>query len=106
MALSWRNLPCALKAAIPYGKRTLGDPGQSDPPRGPQQGLLRAKHAGQDRRRIASRYLDERLAQPRVSRRRRTARTAGLLIGLDEAKAAFRRRWPLLAGPGPGRGPS
>jgi len=38
MALRWHNLPCALKAAIGYRKRTLGDPGQSDPPRGPQQG--------------------------------------------------------------------
>jgi hypothetical protein len=38
VALSWLNLPQALKAAFGYGKRTLGDPGQSDPPRGPQQG--------------------------------------------------------------------
>ena len=38
MALRWLNLPCAVKAAIGYGKRTLGDSGQSDPPRGPQQG--------------------------------------------------------------------
>jgi hypothetical protein len=38
LALRWHNLPCALKAAIGYSKRTLGDPGQSDPPRGPQQG--------------------------------------------------------------------
>ena len=29
MALRWHNLPCALKAAIGIGKRTLGDPGQS-----------------------------------------------------------------------------
>jgi hypothetical protein len=27
MALSWRNLPCALKAAIGIGKRTLGRAG-------------------------------------------------------------------------------
>jgi len=26
MALSWRNLPCALKAVIGIGKRTLGHP--------------------------------------------------------------------------------
>ena len=26
MALSWLNLPCALKAAIGIAKRTLGDP--------------------------------------------------------------------------------
>jgi hypothetical protein len=26
MALSWRNLPCALKTAIGFGKRTLGHP--------------------------------------------------------------------------------
>jgi hypothetical protein len=26
MALSWLNLPCALKAAIGDGKQTLGDP--------------------------------------------------------------------------------
>ena len=38
MALSWRNLPCALKTAIGYGKRTLGDPRQSAAPQGPQQG--------------------------------------------------------------------
>ena len=29
MALSWLNLPCALKAAIGIGKRTLGDPRQA-----------------------------------------------------------------------------
>ena len=28
MSLSCRNLPCALKAAIAIGKRTLGDPQQ------------------------------------------------------------------------------
>jgi hypothetical protein len=28
MTLSWRNLPCALKAAIGIGKRTLGNPRQ------------------------------------------------------------------------------
>jgi hypothetical protein len=39
MALSWLNLPCALKAAIGTGKRTLGDPHQSAAPQGPQQGL-------------------------------------------------------------------
>ena len=38
MALSWRNLPCALKAAIGIGKRTLGDPRQFAAPQGPQQG--------------------------------------------------------------------
>jgi hypothetical protein len=35
VALRWHNLPCALTAAIGYGKQTLGDPDQSDPPRGP-----------------------------------------------------------------------
>ena len=34
VALSWPNLPCALKAAIGIGKRTLGDPHQSAAPQG------------------------------------------------------------------------
>ena len=38
MALSWLNLPCALKAAIGNGKRTLSDPRQSGARRGPRQG--------------------------------------------------------------------
>jgi hypothetical protein len=38
VALSWLNLPCALKAPIGIGKRTSGDPGQSAARRGPQQG--------------------------------------------------------------------
>ena len=39
MALSWPNLPCALKAAIGIGKRTLGNPRQRAAPRGgPHQG--------------------------------------------------------------------
>ena len=36
MALSWPNLPCALKAAIGIGKQTLGTPRQSGAPQGPQ----------------------------------------------------------------------
>ena len=36
MALSWPHLPCALKAAIGIGKRTLGDPRQSSAPQGPR----------------------------------------------------------------------
>jgi hypothetical protein len=43
MALSWLNLPCAVKAAIGIGKRTLGDPasvprhrGRSKAYRGPR----------------------------------------------------------------------
>jgi hypothetical protein len=43
MALSWPNLPCALKAAIGFGKRTLGHPRQSAAPQGPQQRLLRVR---------------------------------------------------------------
>src|SRR5262249_7684053 len=39
MALSWRNLPCALKVAIGIGKRTLGHPA-SLPRQGPQQGPI------------------------------------------------------------------
>jgi hypothetical protein len=38
VALSWLNLPCALKAAIGIGKRTLGHPRQSAAPQGPHQG--------------------------------------------------------------------
>jgi hypothetical protein len=34
MALSWRNMPCALMPAIGNGKRTLGDPRQSAARRG------------------------------------------------------------------------
>jgi hypothetical protein len=39
LALSWRNLPCALKPAIGSRKRTLGNPRQSVAPHGPQQAL-------------------------------------------------------------------
>ena len=39
MALSWPNLPCALKAAIGIGKRTLDPSHQSAAPQGAQQGL-------------------------------------------------------------------
>ena len=38
LALSWLYLPCALKAAIGKGKRTLGNPRQSAAHTGPQQG--------------------------------------------------------------------
>jgi hypothetical protein len=34
LTLSWLNPPCPLKAAIGYGKRTLGDPRQSVARRG------------------------------------------------------------------------
>jgi hypothetical protein len=34
MALSWLNLPCALKAAIDIGGRTLGNPRQCAAPQG------------------------------------------------------------------------
>jgi hypothetical protein len=37
LALSWPNLPCALKAAIGIGKQTLGTRWQSAAPQGPQQ---------------------------------------------------------------------
>jgi hypothetical protein len=68
MALRWHNLPCALMAAIGIGKRTLGDPGQSDPPRGPQQG-------------------------PRPEDRAPTRCPSGAADSLHEAKAAFRAAW-------------
>src|SRR5262249_49773972 len=41
MALSWPNLPCALKAAIGLGKRTLGHPRQSAAGRGKVLGGVR-----------------------------------------------------------------
>jgi hypothetical protein len=40
LALSWPNRPCALKAAIGFGKRTLGHPRQSAAPQGPRQGPI------------------------------------------------------------------
>ena len=39
MALSWLNLPCALKAAIGIGKRTLGHPASLPRHRGRSKGL-------------------------------------------------------------------
>jgi len=39
LALSWLYLPCALKAAIGNGKRTLGDPSQSAAPQGRSKAL-------------------------------------------------------------------
>ena len=40
MALSWPNLPCALKTAIDIGKRTLGGPASLPRHRGRSKGLL------------------------------------------------------------------
>ena len=73
LALSWLNRPCGPKAAIGFGKRTLGHPRQSAALQGPQQGLLRVRepifdHPGHDRRRIAGRNADERLAQSHLCR--------------------------------------
>ena len=66
MALSWRNLPCALKAAIGIGKRTLGALASSAAPQGLQQG-------------------------PRpIAWRRRPAPNGGVADSLDQVKAAFR----------------
>src|SRR6516165_1007633 len=83
LALSWPNLPCALKAAIGYGKRTLGDPGQSDPPRGPQQGLFAAD------------TLDDGEAAFRLTGGRNAAHSglipSTLMIGHHLSAAAFRR---------------
>ena len=70
MALSWLNLPCALKTAIGFGKQTLGRPASLPRPRGRSKALLRLrepifKHPPDDpRRRPAGCGLDERLAQP------------------------------------------
>ena len=36
MALKWHNLPCVLKAAIGYSKRTLGHPASLSRAEGPQ----------------------------------------------------------------------
>ena len=71
MALSWRNLPGALKAAIGVGKQTLGDPGQSDPSPG-----------------AAARA-------PRPTVRRPERRGAD---SLDEAKAALLAKWDVRNG--------
>ena len=99
MALSWPNLPCALKAAIGIGKQTLGHPGQSAAPQGPQQGLLRAKHARDDPRPIARRDADERLAQPRLGRRIRHERAAfGLCLSDAAGTHIGRIRRTRLAG--------
>jgi hypothetical protein len=50
MALSWLNLPCALKAGIGIGKRTLGDPRQSAAPQGRSKGLGLIGRPGADAR--------------------------------------------------------
>jgi hypothetical protein len=39
LALSWLNLPCALKPAIGYGKRTLGHPASLPRHRGRSKAL-------------------------------------------------------------------
>ena len=39
LALSWPNLPCTLKAAFRYGKRTLGHPARLPRPRGRSKAL-------------------------------------------------------------------
>jgi len=73
MALSWPNLPCALKAAIGIGKRTLGHPASLPRPKGRSKAYCgaycgsgspssntRATSAG----RIAGRDLANGLQQP------------------------------------------
>jgi hypothetical protein len=56
VALRWHNLPCALKAAIGYGKRTLGALASLPCHRGRSKGLripapiLASEHAGDDAR--------------------------------------------------------
>jgi hypothetical protein len=78
MALRWHNLPCALKAAIGYGKRTLGDPGQSDPPGRPQQGPAASAFATRNGRDMLalSMPLDDPSQKWRVHRSIRAARGA------------------------------
>ena len=78
MALSWRNLPCALKAAIVIGKRTLGALASLPRAGGRSKGLdlLRGASARPER---------------------------GVPDSLDEAKAAVAARWPLPVGPVRGR---
>jgi hypothetical protein len=66
LALSWRNVPCVLKAAIGIGKQTLGHPASLPRQRGRSKGY----------------WGSERCA----------ARNGGVgRYSLDEAKAAFRR---------------
>ena len=70
MALSWRNLPCALKAAIGLGKRTSSHPVSLPRPRGRSKGLWRY----------------------RSSARRCTARTAGWPIAWTRPRRRSGRR--------------
>jgi len=49
MALSWLNLPCALKAAIGIGKQTLGHPASLPRHRGRSKGLLRVREVANTR---------------------------------------------------------
>ena len=71
LALSWLYLPCALKAAIGNGKRTLGNPRHSAAPTG-----AAARACG-----IARRAAH------------RTARAAGVTDTLNGAEAASRAAW-------------
>src|SRR5262249_55330151 len=51
VALSWPNLPCSPKAALGYGKRTLGNPRQSAARRGPRKASVAsafARRSGRD----------------------------------------------------------
>ena len=96
MALSWLNLPCALKPAIGNGKRTLGALASLQAPRGRSKALLRAKHAGDEPRPIARRYADKRLAQARLRGSVRHERstfglrllTPSLVLAIEEADIA------------------
>jgi hypothetical protein len=65
MALSWPNLPCALRAAIGIGKRTSGNPRQSAAQQGP---LCLIGYPGAH-----------------------DGPSGGVADSLDEAQAAFRR---------------
>src|SRR5215471_14129848 len=48
VALSWRNLPCALKAAIGSGTRTCGTRGSLARAGGPRQGPAACAFAGRE----------------------------------------------------------
>src|SRR5215471_15115520 len=89
LALSWPKVPCALKAAIGIGKRTLVDPRQSGAPQRSQQGPFRVREPPPCNTRAMSVGASP-AATPTNSPRKRARTWSGRLV-LKDRLLAIRR---------------
>ena len=85
LALSWLNLPCALKAAIGNGKRTLGALASLPRAGGRSKTYCGPNTLGDEPRPIARRNSDESLPQPQFGRAVGHEPFAGLARGKPPA---------------------